>query len=121
LDAVLAAGRDRAGARQDFDTRIHLLDNDQVVIDSIQFVGSTLWTDYALRGTDLAGKARDIEIMRAMGAAEAALNDHRLISTRDSRGTSSRSGRSTHCAGTSDRGRTLSASSRSRTRARPSS
>lgn len=31
-------------------TNIHVLNNDQVVIDGVRFLGSTLWTDFALFG-----------------------------------------------------------------------
>ena len=50
---------------------ITFLDDDEVVIGGVRFLGATLWTDYALDG----------EAWRplAMAAARAAMNDHRRI------------------------------------------
>jgi Icc-related predicted phosphoesterase len=50
---------------------IHFLENDTINIDGVRFVGATLWTDYALFGSN----ARDA----CMQAAQSGLNDHRLI------------------------------------------
>ncbi len=49
---------------------VTLLHNDSVIIDGVRFLGSTLWTDYALEGR------RE----QAMLDAERYLIDHRLIS-----------------------------------------
>ena len=51
---------------------VHLLENDTVVIGGVRFVGTTLWTDYALFG--------EANLGRAMVAASRGLNDHRRIS-----------------------------------------
>ena len=48
---------------------IHLLQNAEVVIDGIRFLGSTLWTDYEIFG----------DRTRAMRDARRWLNDHRVI------------------------------------------
>ncbi|MEP7064329.1 MAG: metallophosphoesterase [Betaproteobacteria bacterium] len=40
-------------------TQVRLLDNDEVVIDGVRFLGSTLWTDFMLLG---AGEARDVSM-----------------------------------------------------------
>lgn len=48
---------------------VHLLQDDAVIIDGVRFLGSTLWTDYALYGDPQGG----------MRLAQQALNDHRLI------------------------------------------
>ncbi len=32
-------------------SQVHVLDNDEVVIDGVRFLGTTLWTDFALFGT----------------------------------------------------------------------
>lgn len=37
-------------------SNVHLLINDSVVIDNIKFIGSTLWTDFAIQGDVKAGK-----------------------------------------------------------------
>lgn len=58
-----------AAARLATDLGIHLLMNDQVVIDGVRFLGTTLWTDYALGG--------DVE--SATRIAERSMNDHRCI------------------------------------------
>jgi predicted phosphodiesterase len=49
--------------------RMHYLENAQVVIDGVRFLGCTLWTDFELFG-DRHG---------SMAAAQAAMNDFRLI------------------------------------------
>lgn len=48
--------------------RLHVLENDAVVIGGVRFLGCTLWTDYD-RGNPLA-----------MDLARRSMNDHRLIS-----------------------------------------
>ncbi|OIR18046.1 3',5'-cyclic adenosine monophosphate phosphodiesterase CpdA [mine drainage metagenome] len=53
---------------------VHLLDNDEVVIAGIRFLGSTLWTDFDLFGEELK-KA-------AMAEGKKYLNDFRLIRER---------------------------------------
>lgn len=50
---------------------IHLLEDEAIVIDSVRFIGATLWTDYALFGANNAG--------RSMRSALHGLNDHRRI------------------------------------------
>lgn len=54
---------------------VHLLDNNEVVIAGIRFLGSTLWTDFNLFGEELK-KA-------AMAEGKKYLNDFRLIRERD--------------------------------------
>ena len=53
---------------------VHLLDNDEVVIAGIRFLGSTLWTDFNLFGEELK--------KRAMAEGKKYLNDFRLIRER---------------------------------------
>jgi predicted phosphodiesterase len=53
---------------------VHLLDNDEVVIAGVRFLGSTLWTDFNLFGEELR-KA-------AMAEGKKYLNDFRLIGER---------------------------------------
>ncbi len=55
--------------------RLHFLDNDEVVIDGVRFVGSTLWTDFAL-----FGEAQKPFCMIDGGRC---LNDFRLIRNGD--------------------------------------
>ena len=50
---------------------VHLLDNDDIVIDGVRFLGSTLWTDFKLLGE----KSR----LAAMKEGQAKLNDFKLI------------------------------------------
>lgn len=56
------------------ETGVHLLDNDEVVIGGVRFLGSTLWTDFNLFGAELK--------MSAMIEGEKYLNDFRLIRDR---------------------------------------
>ena len=51
--------------------KVHLLDNDEVVINGVRFLGSTLWTDFLLFGEDRKNDA--------MYTGKVFLNDFRLI------------------------------------------
>lgn len=51
---------------------IHLLDNDAVELDGVRFLGTTLWTDFALDGSGDAA-------VEAMRFADRWMNDFRLI------------------------------------------
>lgn len=44
-------------------TQIHVLDNEEIVLHGIRFLGSTLWTDFNLDG---AGQARELAIAQAL-------------------------------------------------------
>ncbi|WP_296592134.1 metallophosphoesterase [Methylophaga sp.] len=57
--------------------KLHLLDNNMVTIHGVRFIGSTLWTDYALDGS------RDKQ--KTMDFIGFYLNDHRLIKNGDQR------------------------------------
>lgn len=50
---------------------VHFLDNDEVIIDGVRFLGATLWTDFKLFGVR--------EKAKIMKRAETGLNDFRLI------------------------------------------
>lgn len=50
-------------------TNIHLLDEQHVVIDNVEFIGATLWTDYALYNSP------DLSMM----IAKEMMNDHRYM------------------------------------------
>ena len=50
--------------------RLHFLDNDEVIIDSVRFLGCTLWTNFEL--------FRDLKL-ESMLDGESCLNDFRLI------------------------------------------
>ncbi len=52
-------------------TNVHYLDDDEVILHGVRFLGCTLWTDYALDGDPAA----------AMASAGKGLNDHRIIRT----------------------------------------
>ncbi len=62
--------RDRAR-----ELRVHLLDNDEVVIAGVRFLGCTLWTDFNLFGEELK--------KTAMAEGRKYLNDFQLIRERD--------------------------------------
>jgi predicted phosphodiesterase len=53
--------------------RIHFLERDAIVIDGVRFIGTTLWTDYALYGA-----GRD-EMEASMAAARAVMLDYRRV------------------------------------------
>ena len=59
----------------DWQHRLHYLENSSVIIDGVRFLGATLWTDFQLLGEKL--------IEEAMFAAERSLNDFRLIAFDD--------------------------------------
>jgi hypothetical protein len=50
---------------------VHFLENDEIVIDGVRFLGATLWTDFNLFGTELREKA--------ISAGKRGLNDFRMI------------------------------------------
>jgi len=50
---------------------VHMLDNDEVMIAGVRFLGTTLWTDFNLFGEDTK--------LRAISAGQHNLNDFRLI------------------------------------------
>lgn len=54
------------------ETGVHFLENDEVVLDGVRFLGCTLWTDFELYGIE--------QKRMAMSAVGIALNDFRLIS-----------------------------------------
>ncbi len=66
--------RRTARAWADRTSNLYLLDDGEVVIDGVRFVGSTLWTDYHL--SSHGERARQIA---AMYAAERLLSDHNQI------------------------------------------
>ncbi|MDR6860555.1 metallophosphoesterase [Variovorax guangxiensis] len=47
-------------------THIHVLDNDEVIIDGVRFLGSTLWTDFMLFGDGTERTAAIVEAQRLM-------------------------------------------------------
>jgi len=52
---------------------VHLLEQGDIVIDGVRFLGATLWTDHCLYGKEAQGAA--------MQAAKGAMMDYRLIRT----------------------------------------
>lgn len=68
LDRVLVAWRDALRG-----SHVHFLENDTVVIDGVNFIGATLWTDFSLMGKE--------NRQEAMDAAEYGMNDYRSIKT----------------------------------------
>lgn len=53
-------------------TDVHILERDMVIIDGTRFLGSTLWTDFAIKGSGA-------EKQLAMFAAREQVQDYRLI------------------------------------------
>lgn len=51
--------------------RLHFLDDDEVIIDSVRFLGATLWTDFKLFGDDMRKECTLV--------GEQSLNDFKLI------------------------------------------
>jgi predicted phosphodiesterase len=52
---------------------IHLLDTQELVIDGTRFLGATLWTDFALYGTDQE------RVAQSMADAKRYMHDYRVI------------------------------------------
>jgi len=69
LDEAFQEGRERAGSGP-----VHLLENEALVLDGVRFLGTTLWTDYALYG--------ESRLEAAMDVARLGLNDHHMIALR---------------------------------------
>lgn len=67
-DAEQIFGAARIAARG---TSVHVLEREAVTLAGVRFVGTTLWTDFALRGPDCAAASRD--------AARAEMPDYQLI------------------------------------------
>lgn len=61
--------RDARSLRENY-PGVHFLENEEVTIGDVSFVGGTLWTDFRLLGTDPA---------LAMAAAKEGMNDYRKI------------------------------------------
>lgn len=60
-----------------------LLDDDVVHIGGVRFIGSTLWTDYALGAAPEAGRQRDLDIAHNLNACGGMLADHTAIAVDD--------------------------------------
>jgi Icc-related predicted phosphoesterase len=58
--------------RQDYKLPIHFLQNNEVILNGVRFLGTTLWTDYKLSEPDLSQD-------QAMVYCGKALNDHFVI------------------------------------------
>ena len=65
------------------DTNIHLLDNDSVYIDGIQFLGCTLWTDFELFGNGSVAKAEARNHMRDYRKIISNKSNYRKVSPND--------------------------------------
>lgn len=53
------------------ETGVHFLDNDEIVIDDVRFLGATLWTDFNLFGVEQQAASMEV--------GKNGLNDFRLI------------------------------------------
>ncbi len=60
---------------------IHLLENDTVVVDGVEFVGCTAWTDFRLH--ERPGRPVTMSAADAMAGARRVMLDYRLIDVRD--------------------------------------
>jgi Icc-related predicted phosphoesterase len=60
-----------------------LLNDDVVYLGDVRFIGSTLWTDYALGAEPTSGRQRDLDIAHAMNTAGSRLMDHTAIALED--------------------------------------
>lgn len=47
-------------------TQVHVLDNDEVIIDGVRFLGSTLWSDFMLFGKGAERATLIVEVQRLM-------------------------------------------------------
>jgi predicted phosphodiesterase len=56
-DAELRPAATALKARARLSATVRLLDNDEIVLDGVRFLGSTLWTDFALLGAQNADEA----------------------------------------------------------------
>lgn len=68
----------RAAARRH---GVHLLEEDAVAIDGVEFVGCTVWTDYRLH--ERGGRPVAMSAADAMAGARRAMLDYRCIDVRD--------------------------------------
>ncbi len=76
MQDVLQEVRKRA-----FGTRVHVLDDDQVVIDGVRYLGCTLWTDFELRIDSAFGTASDAAT--GIEAARRSMMDYQCINIVD--------------------------------------
>ena len=60
---------------------IHLLEHDTVVVDGVEFVGCTVWTDYRLH--ERPGRPVAMRAAEAMSGARRSMLDYRCIAVRD--------------------------------------
>ncbi len=58
-----------------WETGVHFLENETVVIDGVRFIGSALWADFRLNGQD--------RMLDALKAAWRYMNDFRLIKVKE--------------------------------------
>jgi predicted phosphodiesterase len=72
MDRTLADMRETAAG-----TRLHVLDGDELVLEGVRFLGTTLWTDFALAIETPRGLASNVELAERL--VETALPDFRLI------------------------------------------
>jgi predicted phosphodiesterase len=56
---------------------VHLLDGDSIEIDDVRFLGATLWTDFALYGSEPK------DIARSMAIAQSTMADYEVIRWKD--------------------------------------
>jgi Icc-related predicted phosphoesterase len=70
IDRTLEKARDAAAG-----SLVHVMENDVVTIGDVEFLGGTMWTDYALLGRD--------RVRQCMDFAQYSMNDHRRIRQND--------------------------------------
>jgi predicted phosphohydrolase len=80
VEGCMKRGLSAAAAVDD----VFLLNDSEVVIGGIRFLGGTMWTDYALDADPEPGRRRDFDIGYAMNECGSNLSDHIEIYTDDS-------------------------------------
>jgi predicted phosphodiesterase len=85
VQAVLAALRKEGEA-----CGVHVLEQDEVTLGTVRFLGVTLWTDFALYGSEPA------VLERAMAVADREINDFNVVSYGDRERFRSRDAREIH-------------------------
>jgi predicted phosphodiesterase len=82
LDDTLAALRQHSAG-----TNVHVLEGDAVVIDGVRFLGTTLWTDFAIfdtSGQRAAAEAQALALIRDFSRIRAEASSPRLFTPADS-------------------------------------
>ena len=74
-DAELQTAARALRARARLSRNVQLLDNDELILDGVRFLGSTLWTDFALLGSQSIGRASSESIKYAIDFRKIRMGD----------------------------------------------